>query len=112
MNLSIIHVTKGCQLNIVRCLVNQTNLEGEFRPQWHHISAAWIRYNGTVPPHIVMLQLKDIISDSATEVKMNALFVLGSTANESPFPFVFTVLNETTGIIHNYAESRTSYRVL
>ena len=103
MNLSIIHVTEGCQSNIIKCLVDQTNLVGDFRPQRRHISAAWIPYDGTPPPHIVMLQLKDLISDSAmsTEVRMNAVFLLGSKPNESPFPFVFTVTvtNETTGTI-------------
>ena len=98
MNLSTIHVTKGCQLNnIVRCLTNLDLLE-HLQPE-QHIAAAWTPYNETVPHHIVMLQLKDIVSDSATNVTINA--VLRSTTNESPFPFVFTVLNEITGIMYN-----------
>ena len=93
-------MTTGCQLNIVRCSVNQSDLLGNFGPEQHQRSAAWIRYSGTGPPHIVMLQLKDIVGDSATKVRINA--VLESIQNTSPFPFVFTVINANTG---TYTES-------
>jgi hypothetical protein len=75
--------------------MNRSNFHGNLGPKQRHILAAtWIHYNGTEPPHEVMLQLKDIVS--ASEVKINALF--GSKANpNTPFTFIFTIVNEITG---------------
>lgn len=96
MNLATIRVTTKCQLsNVVRCSINQHDIQGNFGPEDpHQTSAAWVPYEAMEPHHIIMLQLRDIVSNSDTKVKIKAV---SRTGNHVPF-FSFTILNRTTGI--------------
>ena len=95
---STIYIREDCQSSFVECSMPQSDNIVSFGPEDPKQKlVAWRAY-GNTPHRVVIMRLKDLLSESQTEVevRMNAVT---SQETDLPSPFTFKVINQTAGCL-------------